>query len=213
MVDDNEVYEVSRAPVPDRASDLLDFWFGGVKNGVIKLDKSRIDMWEAPNETQKDILNQRFVHDISLAARGEYGHWGLNPRGRLGIILLLDRFSEILLDPLEALENNNQAVDIALTGIRKNQDIELSIIERAFFYRPLMDQERLEMQNRSVELYQRLYTSAPADLKKYFENWLKTAEEKREIIYRFGRFPERNELLERESTEQEKAYLSEKNSP
>ena len=68
---------------------------------------------------------------------------------------------------------------------------------RQFFYTPFMHSENMEDQNRAVELYQRL-PGEDAD---------KWARHHRGIIEQFGRFPHRNAILGRDSTDEEKAWL------
>jgi uncharacterized protein (DUF924 family) len=203
----NDTYEVVLPPTPDRASTVLDFWFGS-HDGAVKIDSGRIKLWTKPDNTQQDLMRERFRHDIKLASDSEYSHWGLHPRGRLGLILLLDSIAEETLEPKEFYELNVDAVEFCLDGIRKNQDKDISLIERAFFYRPLLSTERLAMQNRGVALYESLLQQAPESFKAYYAHWLDMAKQKRDIIHKFGRFPHRNELLERESTDQEMRYLS-----
>jgi len=48
----------------------------------------------------------------------------------------------------------------------------------------------------------------PAELHEYLENTARYGEIHRDIIARFGRFPHRNEVLGRTSSEPEIAYLS-----
>lgn len=77
-------------------------------------------------------------------------------------------------------------------------DRKLNQDEKAFLYMPFMHSEFMEDQDRSVALY------AAAGL----EGNLKFALHHRDIILRFGRFPHRNAILGRPSTEEEQTYLS-----
>ena len=63
---------------------------------------------------------------------------------------------------------------------------------------PLMHSENLADQDRCVALFQAL--GRP--------NELRYAKQHRDIIRRFGRFPHRNQLLERASTPEEREFLS-----
>ena len=80
--------------------------------------------------------------------------------------------------------------------LRKERFHNVDAKERGFFFLPFMHSEDLTDQNRCVALYQ-----AAAD-----EN-LKYAEEHRDIIKRFGRFPHRNDVLGRATTAEEQAFL------
>jgi len=72
----------------------------------------------------------------------------------------------------------------------------LEELVRVFLYLPFEHSEFLADQERSVEL-----TAARAP------DYLKYAEEHRQIIQRFGRFPHRNRMLGRDTTPEEKAFL------
>ena len=205
---DSEVeVEHTLAPVPERVSAVLDFWFGS-DEGKIVLDGRRLALWEEPNDIQKETIRSRFTHDFKLAQQGNYDDWGLHPRGRLALLLLLDSIPHIIYKgTMKDLDDDEKALKVALEGIRLNQDADLEIIERAFFYHPLTNTESLEIQNRAVGLYERLWQIAPDDKKDYFEKWLNEAKKTRDVIYEFGRFPERNKLLNRKSSAPEAQYL------
>jgi uncharacterized protein (DUF924 family) len=87
-------------------------------------------------------------------------------------------------------------------------DAALDVVERIFFYMPLQHCEAREMQDESVAAYRRLVTEAPQELRGAFEDTLKSAEQHREIIERFGRFPRRNGALGRLTTPEERAWLN-----
>lgn len=207
LADSGVVEEAELPPVPERASTILEFWLGS-DDGKIMVDERRLALWEQPNEIQKETIRSRFSHDFKLAQAGEYDSWALLPRGRLALVLLLDPIPEIIYEgTLKELADNQKAINVSLDGIRLHQDAEIDIIERAFFYRPLMKSESVEIQNRAVGLYERLWQIAPDDKKEFFETWLNQARKSRDAIAQFGRFPEYNQFLNRESTDEEKKYL------
>ena len=100
---------------------------------------------------------------------------------------------------VKALETARQAVESAL-------DRELPPFQRMFLYMPFMHSENLEDQRRSVELFGRLAEKPDApDVTSYAVGHM-------EIVERFGRFPHRNEILGRETTPEEAAFLRGPNS-
>ncbi len=56
--------------------------------------------------------------------------------------------------------------------------------------------------------YRRLLTEAPGELRVVFAGALRSAENHRAIVEKFGRFPHRNRLLQRPSTPAEHTWLS-----
>lgn len=203
----NDDVEMQVQPIPDRAGDIVDFWFG-TQTGDVQLNEGLIKFWEKPNKTQIESM-AAFESEIKRAKSGQNDYWGQNARSRLALLLLLDPIAERLNNQEQAFHLNAKALEVATEGMRRNHDIELSLIERLFFYRPLMDDESLAVQNRGVALYERLYEIAPASQQEYFAAWLERAKDRRNIIYKFGRFPQLNEALGRSSTAHELKFLEE----
>jgi uncharacterized protein (DUF924 family) len=85
----------------------------------------------------------------------------------------------------------------------------LDPVERMFFYLPLMHAESLEVQEESLAAYRRLLEEAPEGQRSYFESALRSAQQHRDLIARFGRFPHRNRVLGRPDTEAEREWRSE----
>jgi uncharacterized protein (DUF924 family) len=80
--------------------------------------------------------------------------------------------------------------------------------ERLFSYLPLEHAEDIEVQERAVAACVALALDAPAPIRSYFEACTHYAEQHRDIIRRFGRFPHRNAILSRQSTAEEREYLA-----
>jgi uncharacterized protein (DUF924 family) len=78
-------------------------------------------------------------------------------------------------------------------------DRQLSADERQFFYLPFMHSENLDNQRRCVDLYEKLGDQYS----------LGFAREHHNIIEQFGRFPHRNKVLGRSTTEDEADFLKE----
>ena len=91
-----------------------------------------------------------------------------------------------------------KALTLAKDAIAKGFDKQANETLRLFFYLPFEHSEKLEDQERSLELFE-AYNGDP--------EFMKAAREHHDIIKRFGRFPHRNEVLGRETTLEEQAYL------
>ena len=76
-----------------------------------------------------------------------------------------------------------------------------------FLYLPLEHAESIEMQTRSVSLYEQLAHEAAPDERALFDNFLDYARKHRDVVARFGRFPHRNAILGRPSTPDELEFL------
>jgi uncharacterized protein (DUF924 family) len=85
---------------------------------------------------------------------------------------------------------------------------QLHPIETQFIVLPFMHSEKLQDQEKGIEILDRtLQEIRDAQHVKIIENTKKFAIEHKEIIERFGRFPHRNAALGRPSTAQELEYL------
>ena len=104
------------------------------------------------------------------------------------------------------------ALQVALDGIGAGDDRLLRPIERVFYYLPLEHSEDPELQDRSVELFQRLQTDIPPEWRAAFAGFVDYALRHQVIIARFGRFPHRNAILGRKSTADEVEFLKQPNS-
>ena len=92
-----------------------------------------------------------------------------------------------------------QGVVLAREAHKRGYFEEVEPETRRWLVMPLMHSELLADQELCVELCE-----------KYgLDETLKHAKEHRQVIAKFGRFPHRNELVGRESTEAEKEYLAE----
>lgn len=92
-------------------------------------------------------------------------------------------------------------------AIATGQDIELPALHRAFLYLPLEHSEEASAQDESLAAYQRLVREAPESIRPLMSNMLGFAERHAAVIRRFGRYPHRNVLLGRTSTDEELAFL------
>lgn len=95
-----------------------------------------------------------------------------------------------------------QALETAEYAVERALDRELPGFQRMFVYMSFMHSEDIEVQRRSVELFERLASEDGApDVTSY-------AVGHRDIVERFGRFPHRNAILGRETTPEEAEFLT-----
>jgi uncharacterized protein (DUF924 family) len=196
----------------DEARSVRDFWFGTVPLSADALNQ-RIRFWfgdgaSALRRRRDELIRARFGELLERAASGELDAWADGPRRRLSLIILLDQFPRsIFRGTARAFAHDAQALALALSGMQSAADAALSVVERIFFYMPLQHAERREVQEESVAAYRRLLAEAPDDLHETFAGALRSAENHRSIIERFGHFPYRNRTLGRASTPDEVAWL------
>ncbi|CAJ1813280.1 DUF924 family protein [Aeromonas veronii] len=187
---------------------LLDLWFGDEADDVLRATRQAPLWWGKSSETDA-LLASRFGELAEAAAKGSLAHWAATPSGRLALILLLDQLPRnIHRGTPAAFAQDPLARDLCLKGLSIGADKSLSPLERVFFYLPLEHAESREQQARSVALFEAL-AAEPAGTPALatFAGFADFARRHQVIIERFGRFPHRNDILGRTSTQEEAAFL------
>lgn len=191
----------------DRVHALLNFWFG--TPGSADLPTSdRTNLWFGDNDLVKKQLSEMFLKEFEEASMGQLIDWASSPRGRLALIILLDQFPRYLYRrSAQAFAYDKEAQKLCVEGLREKMDQSLTLIERVFFYMPLVHSEDPEIQEQSIRLYQTLVSTSMSETTQIYQLFLAYAYAHFRVIKEFGRFPQRNEALGRESTEAELAFL------
>ena len=147
-------------------------------------------------------IRERFEALHFAASRGEFAAWDATAEGALALLILLDQFPRNMFRGSgHAFATDPLALSIARRATDLGFDLQVDPVLRPFFYLPFEHSERIEDQDRCVELC-RAHRDATGD-----EGTLKWAELHRDIIVRFGRFPHRNRPLGRVTTAEEQAFL------
>lgn len=168
---------------------VLEFWF----NELTPKD------WYKKDQDLDSEISRRFKSLLFQARDGELFSWRKNPEGSLAEIIVLDQFSRnIFRDLPQAFQQDPLALCLAQTAIDKNFDEDLNPIKKGFLYLPFMHSESKIIQEQSIEFFK-----APG-----LEKNLNYAYAHKKIIDDFGRYPHRNDILNRTSTAEELEYLS-----
>ena len=196
----------------ERVDQILDYWFGMLDDdAVYPEEKSKI--WFNGGDDVDEYIRRNFEHDLLEAAKGRLDDWRLTPHGTLALILLFDQFPRnIYRDTPASFSFDEKALDLCLWGLEKGYDNGLRPVERVFYYLPMEHSEEFEIQKMSLAHFERLVREAPVAIKLPMDIALEFSEKHYKIIERFGRFPHRNEILERTSTREELEFLKEPDS-
>jgi uncharacterized protein (DUF924 family) len=188
-----------------KPEEILEFWFG--KPGSETYGQFRKE-WFGVADAFDGEVRRRFAQDFEDAAAGKLSQWEETPEGSLALILLLDQCSSILYrGEAQAFASDEEGRRIAQQAIEKGFDERFPDICRWFFYLPFEHSEDLKDQERSVELFSRL---EPNEVNRM---GLDFAVRHKRVIERFGRFPNRNAGLNRESTPEELEFLAGPDAP
>ncbi len=195
-------------PDEKRIDAIMDYWFGDLQTADLP-GNERTALWFGGTESIDGEIMDLFAKDVESAILGKYDHWTATPRGTLALLILFDQFSRnIYRGKPEAFSQDEKALALCLQGIKQKQDHTLTLIQRVFFYMPLEHSERIEMQQHSVIAFQSLANMSMPETVKLYQAFLRYAVMHYDIIKQFGRFPHRNLILGRTSTEAEVLFLS-----
>jgi len=192
---------------------VLDFWFSEIEPA---------QWWKIDADFDR-ALGERFGHLHGQAMRAELYGWRSSPEGRLAEIIVLDQFSRnlfrndrrafdadamalvlaqargvpLVVDPVMVAKGGHPL--LAQEAVACGADMALPQDQRAFVYMPYMHSESRIIHAVAEGLFRE---RAPKN-NHGFELRHKA------IIDRFGRYPHRNAVLQRESTAEEIAFLKE----
>lgn len=195
---------------------ILTYWFADALTGLPAL-QARMDFWFANDAKIDDEIRQRFGHLPELL-RNQPDYWlaqdqttqgqATQDQTTLAKVIVWDQFTRnIYRGSAQAFAYDDLALATA------EQAIEQSIFKRIhpvyghFLMLPFEHSEEFTVQEQGVAISASLLHQAPAELIPMFEHFLKWARIHRDLIARFGRFPHRNQALNRQSTPEELEYL------
>lgn len=191
-----------------RIERVLAFWFKAHELSAPQID-GRMDVWFGEDAVFDHEIEKEFARDVEAASNGDIDYWAHQPKGRLALIILLDQFRRnIYRGTAEAFAKDKAALKLCVEGAMQKKDKDLTPIQRVFFYMPLQHSESRKVQEKSVEIFQRLAKAVSPTYRETFETVAHFAELHRDIIQQFGRFPHRNKVLNRKNTPEEEEYLA-----
>jgi uncharacterized protein (DUF924 family) len=177
------------------ADAVLRFWFGDAPAARAE--------WFKKDAAFDALIAQRFGALIDQALAGGFASWADAPEHALARILLLDQFTRnVFRDTPRAFAGDARALAAARAMVARGHDTALPPLRRAFVYLPFEHAEDLAAQRESLALHAALARDDPALASQ--EDY---AKRHAVIVERFGRFPHRNLVLGRVSTDEELAFL------
>lgn len=195
--------------MPMLAQEVRTFWLGDEGPWTAETLAAAVGRWFSRDSTLDDRIRARFGAAVEDARAGRLDAWRHTPRGWLALLILLDQFPRnIHRGTPAAFASDAKAQTVALDGIAREYDRQLDPVERVFAYLPLEHAEDIALQDRSVQAFSQLRAEAPPELADTFAVFHEYAVQHRDVIAQFGRFPHRNDVLDRASSEAEQHYLA-----
>jgi len=167
-------------------AEILTFWFQ-------ELDPRD---WWAKSDATDDQIRERFLELWEEQKSKTADDFLTAPETALAAVILFDQFPRNMFrDSADAFSTDHLAQQIAEKAVDLELDAQLPEDQRAFLYMPFMHAEDIQLQNRSVTLFTKLGSNQ------------KFANEHRDVIAKFGRFPHRNAVLGRQTRDGEQAAI------
>ncbi len=168
--------------------EIIRFWFE---------ELNQKDWW-IKNEQTDALIRDRYLAIHKDAIDGKLSFWRHDDYGRLAEIIILDQFSRNMFrGTLQSFSYDQLALDLAEQAVSVNTHQRLTGDHCAFLLMPFMHSESVTIHEKALQLF------TGAGLKEQVKFELKH----KAIIDRFGRYPHRNQILGRESTEKEIEFL------
>lgn len=154
-------------------------------------------LWFAKDDDFDRRFRTLFLPLYETAALGGFAGWKATPDGALALLVLLDQFPRNAFRGTDRMyATDAMAREIASEAIAAGHDRRVPPEMQVFFVLPFGHSEALVDQDRAVSLAERLG-----------EPHVSFAQQHRDIIRRFGRFPHRNAVLGRSMTTDEQKFL------
>lgn len=172
------------------ASEILNFWFEELspKDHFVK------------NAELDSQIKRRFIKThFSLSNVSIKDNWRNSADEILARIIVLDQFPRnIFRDTPHSFATDQLALTEAKYMVEQGMDKSIENDRVPFVYMPYMHSENMDDQQKCIELFEK------SGHKRNHEFAVKHAA----IIEKYGRFPHRNKVIGRTSTEEEVEYLS-----
>lgn len=168
---------------------VLDFWF----------DPENRPYWFKKSEDFDRQLNERFYEIWKRGCQGLLYNWRKTLKGRLAEVIVLDQFSRNLCRGKAcAFTQDTMALVLSQEAISHPGFSDLSQEERKFILMPFMHSESSGIHEQAINLFEQYADRETLDYEYRHKR----------IVDEFGRYPHRNEVLNRKSSEEELEFLS-----
>jgi uncharacterized protein (DUF924 family) len=188
-------------------AEILEYWFSQLdENGVCT--PAQQQLWFKSSTSIDEEIRDRFGHMVEAALAGKLDHWTELECGLMALVLLLDQFTRnILRGTPQAFAGDARALSLVQHAVSTGLDRQQPTIHRVFLYIPYEHAEDLAVQEQGISQFDQLLLDCPDAVCEQVRGFRQYSVAHRDVIAQFGRFPHRNAILKRTSTEQELEHL------
>ncbi|MEM7751132.1 MAG: DUF924 family protein [Pseudomonadota bacterium] len=184
------------------------FWLGESQSSP-EAGLARKDWWYRGGAVVDDEIRARFGDFVEQACERKLMGWADTSGGALALILLLDQFTRNIYRHSPAAYGGDAcAMDAVQSVIAQELDQELHPVSRIWLYHPFHHSEDVAKQDYGLSLLERLKAASPEEWQPYVQHSITGWTRHRNIVAEYGRFPHRNDVLGRQSTQDELAFLA-----
>ncbi|MGH8597137.1 MAG: DUF924 family protein [Gammaproteobacteria bacterium] len=195
-------------PLPREAQALLEFWFADGTQSIAAA-RARNALWFGQHADFDREIEERFASLPARAAAGALHAWRDHPRSALALVLSLDQLPRNLYRGTpRAYAFDAEALAVTRVAIAAAYPQHVHPLEAVFFYLPYEHAEDLAWQAYCVPGYVGQQDRALSEFRPLFDEFIAAGREHYDVVARFGRFPHRNAILNRNSNPEEAAFLA-----
>jgi len=200
----------------NRQEAIYDRWFGSVAAAGFSKEAvfGSMPKWFGLGMTKEEALafdlslREEFKEDFERLEKGEYDDWRHSSAGVTSLCILGDQFSRnAFRGTAKAFSFDAKVLEIVLEGIANKLDEDLPYIVRSFWYMPLEHAEDITMSKQMLDFFESQSQTLTGWEKEMAKQHLNYGKKHSVVIEKFGRYPYRNAVLGRTSTEEEIEYL------
>lgn len=170
------------------AKEVLDFWFAPECKAC----------WFNATSEMDDMIRSRFESTWQAVQKNKLQSWMESADGCLALVIILDQLPlNMFRGKPEGFLTEAAAREVSRHAIEQGFEQGMNDEKKMFLFLPFMHSENLDDQDRSIALFEQAGMT---------EN-LRWAKHHRDIVVKFGRFPHRNKILDRENSPEEDAYM------
>ena len=184
--------------IPEKAQAILDFWF----------KETPAEKRFTKDEVFDDLIRDKFLKDYELASKNEYDDWQDQPMSALALVILFDQFSRNMFrDDKKSFAQDHKTRLIVNDAVYAGYLEAMNESQRFFMILPLIHSEEITDHDMAYYLLNKYLREHEGyvQIKKFWQDHTKA-------IRQFHRYPHRNKILGRESTEEEILFLKRPNS-
>ncbi|KAL9982320.1 hypothetical protein ACROYT_G004348 [Oculina patagonica] len=186
------------------ANEVLNYWFGGG-------DRSKRPRWFEGGEEAAQEIRDKFGALVEKARNDELKHWENDPKATLALILLQDQFLRSLYKGTPAAYSRDPyCLELSRKFIQRetHDHLKFSPAARAFIYLPFEHSENRDDQELGLQLFAQIEKdTVGSEEEAFWKKFHQFAGLHKEVVDKFGRFPQRNKFLGRDNTPEEEEWL------